>query len=68
MTKRMTINLPTGAERDLAWLVEDTGENQTELLAEGIRLLRLYRESVKEGRTMMRSGKDGGPPEIIFIL
>lgn len=62
----MTVNLPKLVVEDLDWLIEDTGLSQTDLVGQGLRLLRLYRQTVRDGGALMRNtGKD---VETIYIL
>lgn len=64
--KRVTVNLPKLVVEDLEWLAEDTGLSQTDLVGQGLRLLKLYRETVRNGGALMRN--NGTDVETIVIL
>jgi hypothetical protein len=64
--KRITINASKLAHEDLEWLIADTGMTQTDLLEDGIRLLRIYRETVRSGGVLLR--RTDGELEAIYVL
>jgi hypothetical protein len=64
---RVTFKVSKQARTDLDWLTEEMEINQTDVLNRAVRLLAVYRETVRNGGQFLRR-RDSGETETILFL